>query len=345
LLPVKYYFASDTINTVEYYWKYASYPIFFLSKEFYPPSGRVNLVKTIEYNYDKLGNVVATTTNSVFDPNYYYLKSTWRLNSVKDTIKTNFSYSPDLMSVGQDSAIYKGMVLRNLVNQPVEQAQFVNNRQISWVKTNYYSPYTGVYLPRTIQARKANEPIETRVSYGKYDIAGRVLNVYKDDGPLMSYKWGYNNQYVIAECKNADSDEFYYNGFEEGGTIGNARTGARLYSGSFTTSDKLAPGLHGKTYKISYWYYTAGSWKFSGELNYTGQVLSGTLDDIRIYPDGAQMTTYTYDPLFGVTSISDVRDMPTYYEYDIAGRLRAIKDKDGKILKLYDYQYLQPITQ
>lgn len=345
LLPVKYFFTSCEIDFSGQYWQYATRPVYFLSKEFYPPAGRANLVKTTTHDYDKLGNVVVRQVNSIYDTANYYLKCTWTLNSFKDTSRTTFKYTPDLVTVDTDSTIYKGMLQKNLIAVPLEQTQFINNRQIGFSKTNYYMPFAGLYLAKNIQVKKGNEAIETRINYSKYDNKGRNLSAYKDNGPVVSYKWGYNSQYVIADCKNAEADEFFYEGFEENGVAGNARTGAKAYTGSFTTSDKLAPGLHGKTYKISYWYYTAGSWKFSGELNYTGQVLSGTLDDIRIYPDGAQMTTYTYDPLFGVTSISDVRDMPTYYEYDIAGRLRAIKDKDGKVLKLYDYQYLQPITQ
>jgi hypothetical protein len=62
-------------------------------------------------------------------------------------------------------------------------------------------------------------------------------------------------------------------------------------------------------------------------------------DDLRFYPMDAQMTTYTYDPLIGMTSASDVNNKPTYYEYDNFGRLYLTRDFLGNILKKYDYHY------
>lgn len=62
-------------------------------------------------------------------------------------------------------------------------------------------------------------------------------------------------------------------------------------------------------------------------------------DDIRFYPMDAQMTTYTYDPLIGVTSVSDYNNKPTKYEYDAFGRLVLVRDYLGEILKKYDYNY------
>jgi YD repeat-containing protein len=65
-------------------------------------------------------------------------------------------------------------------------------------------------------------------------------------------------------------------------------------------------------------------------------------DDLRFYPMDAQMTTYTYDPLIGVTSMSDVNNKPTTYEYDGLGRLVLTRDYLGDILKKYVYHYKTP---
>lgn len=77
----------------------------------------------------------------------------------------------------------------------------------------------------------------------------------------------------------------------------------------------------------------------------TDQQLRDELNKIRIALPGAIVNTYTYTPLLGATSETDNRGLTTFFEYDMLGRLKAIKDQDGKILKLFQYQYRVPITQ
>lgn len=62
-------------------------------------------------------------------------------------------------------------------------------------------------------------------------------------------------------------------------------------------------------------------------------------DDIRLHPGSAMMTTYTYSPLIGITSKSDVNSKPVYYEYDEQGRLTLIRDQDRNIIKKICYNY------
>ncbi|HEV7332738.1 MAG TPA: hypothetical protein VGN63_16990 [Flavisolibacter sp.] len=62
-------------------------------------------------------------------------------------------------------------------------------------------------------------------------------------------------------------------------------------------------------------------------------------DDIRLHPKKAMMTTYTYDPLVGMTSQTDPNNRTTYYDYDGFGRLFLVRDHDKNILKKYCYNY------
>ena len=72
-----------------------------------------------------------------------------------------------------------------------------------------------------------------------------------------------------------------------------------------------------------------------------GSAAGAYFDDIRFHPMDAQMTTYTYEPMIGVTSVSDINSKPTTYEYDGLGRLILVRDFLGDILKKYNYNYKQ----
>ncbi|MPM61577.1 hypothetical protein SDC9_108437 [bioreactor metagenome] len=66
-----------------------------------------------------------------------------------------------------------------------------------------------------------------------------------------------------------------------------------------------------------------------------------TVEALRTHPDllEAQITTYTYKPLVGMTSKTDPRGVKTTYEYDEFNRLKYIKDAYGNIIQKFDYHY------
>ncbi len=61
------------------------------------------------------------------------------------------------------------------------------------------------------------------------------------------------------------------------------------------------------------------------------------IDEVRLYPATARMTTTTSDPLLGKTSECDENNRITYYEYDGLGRMKLIKDENRHIVKMYEY--------
>lgn len=221
-----------------------------------------------------------------------------------------------------------------------------------------------------------NSLYTSRIRFTQYDVSGRLLEQSKENDVKMSYVWDYNSMRPVAEVTNALQSYIAYTSFEADGK-GNwtftgtpaidatAPTGSKCYTlgGAITRS-----GLNtGTTYIVSYWKKsgtvtvngTAGSvgrsangWTYYEHsiVNPSGGLItingtSGIIDELRLYPKGAQMTSYTYDPLFGITSKTDSKGQISYFEYDGFGRLKLIKDQNGKILKQYDYQYQKPITQ
>ncbi|HET7116690.1 MAG TPA: hypothetical protein VFI29_09375 [Hanamia sp.] len=207
-------------------------------------------------------------------------------------------------------------------------------------------------------------------------IKGNPAQVTLHGGIFHSYLWDYNSTYPIAETKNASQSDIAHTSFEADGkgnwtfsgtpdNSGGAITGTKSYSlgaGNITNSGLTTT----KKYIISYW--SKGSVTVSGgtqsnsitgktvngwtyhEVMVTGTTsvsISGStyIDELRLYPYDAQMTTYTYKPLVGMTSRCGVDNTIQYYEYDGLGRLLDIKDSDGNIIKTFEYHYQQNSLQ
>lgn len=66
---------------------------------------------------------------------------------------------------------------------------------------------------------------------------------------------------------------------------------------------------------------------------------SAIIDELRLFPVTAQMTTYSYDPLVGVTSQVSATNLVNYYAYDGLNRLINVKDEKGSIVKDIRYNY------
>ncbi len=54
---------------------------------------------------------------------------------------------------------------------------------------------------------------------------------------------------------------------------------------------------------------------------------------------GAQVTTYSHDPIVGIKSATDANGRTMTYEYDKFGRLIRVKDPAGKVVEQYEYKY------
>ncbi|MFT3704796.1 MAG: hypothetical protein QM802_20695 [Agriterribacter sp.] len=188
------------------------------------------------------------------------------------------------------------------------------------------------------------------------------------------YIWDYQHSLPVAEIKNANVSEVAYSSFESNGqgnwsftgtaTPDNSSpTGTKCYnlgqtSGSITKSGLVSTSF----YTISYWTKNATSLIISGtqagypikgktingwtyyEHKISGQTsitVSGTgyIDELRLYPLSAQMTSKTFIPLVGVSSECDAENRITYYQYDGFGRLQVVLDQDRNIIKTIQHHF------
>jgi hypothetical protein len=220
-----------------------------------------------------------------------------------------------------------------------------------------------------------NAAYKEKLSFNGYDPFGNVSQFNKMYDAANAYIWDYNNLSTVAEVLNADSNNIAYTSFEAqnpgkwtfSGTPSadaTAPTGKRAYVLNGSNNITKTGLSSGTTYTVSYWIKTTspltitgtqgaavagrtlGLWKhyehkITGvtSLTITGSV---AIDELRLHPAGALMTTYTHEPLIGLSSTCDPVNRITYFEYDVAGRLRIVRDQDRNVIKTHAYKYKTP---
>ncbi|MGI9651092.1 hypothetical protein [Chryseobacterium sp. RLHN22] len=195
---------------------------------------------------------------------------------------------------------------QNRISEIEKIESFKDGKLIEAKKINYANNWNGnlSYLPNQIQSSFGNAALETAVTYDQYDAKGNLLQYTTKDGIVVSIIWGYNGTQPIAKVAN-----YPYSAV------------SALASSIVSASDQDALNP-------------------SNEANLIAQ-----LNAFRQLPDlsEAQITTYTYDPLIGVTSITPPSGIREVYLYDTANRLKEIRENSasGKILKEFKYNYKQ----
>lgn len=76
---------------------------------------------------------------------------------------------------------------------------------------------------------------------------------------------------------------------------------------------------------------------YNNMQNLDGENLRNALNGIRSALPEAQVTTYTHNPLIGVSSITNPMEETVHYDYDNLNRLKYIKDEDQNVLEEYRY--------
>jgi YD repeat-containing protein len=329
-------------------------------------SGLMQLNKTTEEFFDGGNPTRVETVYNYGSPLLHLFPIEIKKNTSRGELTaTKIKYAPEYENItGTDniSLGIKNLQAKNVLSAEIEKTVFrqdANGANLGMVSSQFISYKPSQALPDIINrmensttltdfslssvtsgAVKKDSRYVPVASMDLYNSKGNLIQQKRVTGIVYSYKWGYNDQYPIAEIKNAEETEFYCQNFEEsGGVSGNAHSGLKFYSGSYTVN-WTRPNT--RAYKIGFFYLTSGLWKFKEE-DYTAnsKLLSGgtAYDDIRIYPADAEVTTYTFDPLIGITSSIDPKGMTTYYEYDNFQRLMNIKDQDRNIVKSYDYHF------
>jgi hypothetical protein len=205
--------------------------------------------------------------------------------------------------------------------------------------------------------------------YIAYDTKGNLLETRNAlNGTSNSIVMDYGKQFPVAQVSNGSTAAIAYSSFESDGwggwtaspgytllaPAGGGVTGKNTFSGTLTK--KVPAG----NYIVSLWASPSGSasvnaaggvllstagpngwklyqWNLSSSDSLTVAVTAYNMDEVRLYPANANMATFTYEPMIGVTGNCDANNTLVYYSYDNLNRLRFLRDKDQNILKKFDY--------
>ncbi len=195
---------------------------------------------------------------------------------------------------------YSHLETAHIIGVPVVSEEKENGKLLSRSKVLFAH---GSLLPTSILSTNiADESSKESLKMDQYDDQGNLLQFTNTAGIPTALIYGYNQSSVLAKI--------------EGATYIQARNLAQEIISASDEDQKLGTQA-------------------------SQQALLQALDTFRKKPylSGYQITTYTHDPLIGITSTTPPSGVTQYYIYDKAGRLQLIRDKNGSIVQEYQYRY------
>ncbi|MBP4139801.1 DUF5977 domain-containing protein [Flavobacterium geliluteum] len=258
------------------------------------------------YDLNGLNPVISTTNYNYNNPNHLQLSSENTINSNQETLETKYYYAPDPEMTTQPFA--NDLTTSNIILPPLKTQTFKSGSKLSeqLIVYDQSEQTSNLLLPKFVFTNKGiadiNLNLDKKITFDKYDDKGNILQYTLENGIPVSIIWGYNKTQPIAKIENVA-----YTALEQ--YVSNLQNLSNLDDDNCMSSSCKE------------------------------QNLRVALNSIRTNFSNAMVTTYTYNPLVGVTSITDPKAIPSYYEYDAFNRLKFIKDKDLNILQKYCYNY------
>lgn len=292
------------------------------------------------------GGYLETVTKNFYEnTNHYQITRTEFKDSKGTNRKVELSYPHELQTAEPSNPAWVALVNANRIAERIQiKSTFASNQPDFQQKMEYKSITVGgntVYVPDVTKLSSGAGPLEPRIQIHQYDNVGNITEISKESDMRSAYRWGYNQTFPVAVVQNATTSQIFYTSFEDtSGTIGQSYTGEKYFDGTLYTIP-VPDRPTGSNLVMTYWYYD-GSWKFQPAIAYNPTISKAgatRYDEVRVYPQGALMTTYTYTPGLGITSVTDPNNQTTYYEYDAMGRLWLVKDFNKKIIKEHKYNY------
>ena len=259
----------------------------------------IDSVKTQNFDNNGINYTENLKVDEYANPNHALITKTISNTSDLKSEALVYYYPQDVNLSGDEESARLQLIDKHILSPVLKTKAYKNSNLFQSVSISYHTFPNGLTLPRNYSLSVYSNPEEPRVQFDNYDKTGNLLQQSVVNGSKTSYLWSYNGQHPIAEIKNAD----------------------------YATIESVLGGA------------TAVS-NFAA-INPTDAEVNAFINLLKNSPllKDAQITSYTYKPLIGITSQTDAKGMTTTYEYDAFQRLKTVKDQNGNILKQTDYHY------
>jgi len=272
--------------------------------------------KNTFYFENESKSVTTTIDNDFRSGNFMDRSET--ITSDGSTLTTKFKYPIDFAIGGN---VYEKMVNKNMLYTPIEIIKIKNENKVSAEVTAFQETINGIYpakksvlyklISSNYNGASANSnglvlhnDYEDQIFYDSFDKRGNLLEYHNKANITSTLLWGYNREYPIAKLENitySEAENIYH-------------SQSNKYLSSLSTSSRFDQE------------------NFRNDLNNFKDVIYSQKSDVNI-------TTYTFKPMVGVTSISDSRANTVNFNYDSFNRLKNNKDLDGNLIQDFKYNY------
>lgn len=222
----------------------------------------LKLTKTVSTSYfGSLDSKIETETLYDYDEStHFQVKQVETIDSKGDTWYTKLTYPDDLFSTSslyvtmtgnEQNAINKMKKGENhQINRVIQTERLKGTNSISRQRTNYVNLSGDLVLPESVETAKGSNNLEKRVEYVKYSTNGNPLEVRQVEGTSISYIWGYDNRYIVAQVQNLEYSKIEnIAAFGANFTLGSGglslaqETALRSLTGALVTTMYYAPGI------------------------------------------------------------------------------------------------------
>ncbi len=240
-----------------------------------------------------------------------------------DNRTTKYYFPGDIVNIvgnnaSQATAAVNGLIERNMVADPIKTV-IKRNSIIVGGECKDYQILSGLPLLKSLYKLKNTANNNEYAPTVSGDSINYRADLYKE-GEILTYDEYLNPKHVRL---NNTLDRIYVWGY--GG-----RSPVAIIDNMDSTTYQTATTLRSKLLQLAT-YRKIGTVTDCANL----RALNAEIRDL--LPDSIHITTYTYDPYFGMTSEMDDSNLGTIYTYDTFGRLSARYDVYYR--KLEDYNY------